>query len=250
MSICAVLVVRLGSSRLPGKAMLPILGKPMIGLMAERIRKASMIDKVVIATSDFLSDDPLQELSLKHGIGCHRGSLENVTERILGAANEYDCETIVELLGDNPLVHANLVDEVVRFYREGGYDYAATVTKEYPTSEHEKRLFSIGVRVQVYSRAAAEDYVTYPEYMNNENKHPCAYLFENPKRYKIGYFEAKEKWAFMNRPELSFAVNYRKNFEMIRSIFEKNYPNDNNFSLEKVFRQLDQDKYLYLLMGN
>ncbi|MEW5948521.1 MAG: hypothetical protein AB1711_03825 [Thermodesulfobacteriota bacterium] len=250
MTIGAFVVARLSSSRLPRKNILGILGKPMIELMAERVQASRLIDKVVIATSTLPSDDPLEELAGRLGIGCYRGSLDNIMERITGAANIYQCDIIVELLGDNPLVHAALIDDVITFFRNGEYDYAATITREYPVIDSEKKLFSLGVRVQVYSAAVGHKYPDYPEYIGNESKHPCAYIFDHPDRFRIGYFEATGKWAFMNRPELTFAVNHRKNFELIRSIFERNYINDRNFSLEKVYEQLDTQKYLYLLMGN
>ena len=156
----------------------------------------------------------------------------------------------MELLGDNPLVHSTLIDDVVEFYKSGGYDYAATATKEYPVLEKKNKLFSIGIRVQVYSAEIAQQWSDYPGYAEDEYKHPTAYIFDHPETYKIGYFEARDRWSFMNRPALTFAVNYQKNFNLIRSIFEKNYPEDPNFALEKVYQQLDEEKHLYLLMGD
>jgi spore coat polysaccharide biosynthesis protein SpsF (cytidylyltransferase family) len=250
MSTGAFLIARLSSSRLPEKGIMRILDKPMIELMVERVQASQLIDKVLIATSTHPSDDPLEELARKLGIGCYRGSLENVMNRITSAANAYDCKTIVELLGDNPLVHSELIDAVIEFYQDGAYDYAATFTKEYPAFDPKKGVFSVGIRVQIYSKAVAKQYVKYPEYISNDSKHPCAYIFEHPETFKVGYFEAKGRWAFMNRPDLTFAVNYRKNFDLIRLIFEKNYAEDKNFSLEKVFKQLDEQRHLYMLMGN
>jgi spore coat polysaccharide biosynthesis protein SpsF (cytidylyltransferase family) len=250
--IDAFIVVRLSSARLPEKAVMEILDKPMIELMVERVRMSHLINKVVIATSVETTDDPLEELSDRLGIGCYRGSLVNVMNRVHKAAEAHNSETIIELLGDNPLVHCDLIDGVVKYYLDGKYDYAATVTREYPVAgiNPKLKLFSVGVRVQVYSRKVAEKYVDYPEYFNNEDKGTTAYIFEHPEIFKVGYFEAKDQWGFMNQSELTFAVNYKKNFDMIRAIFEKNYPGDKNFSLEKVYEQLDKDKALYLLMGN
>ena len=250
MTIGALLVVRLSSTRLPQKGIMKILDKPMMELMIERVQKSELIDKVVITTSTLPSDDPLEDLAKKLKVSCYRGALENVMERISGAAKAYSCDTIVELLGDNPLIHAELIDDVIKFYTNGSYDYAATLTKEYPVSGSDKKLFSTGVRVQVYSKSVDEQYPQYPEYINNNSKHPCAYIFEHPKTFKIGYFEARDKWSFMNRPDLNFAVNYRKNFDLIRTFFETHYPNDNNFSLKKVYDQLDAEKHLYLQMGS
>lgn len=250
MSIGAFLIARMSSSRLPGKCMMKILGKPLIELMVERVEQSEFIDKIVITTSRDSSDEPLKKMAHKLKVSCYRGSLEDLMDRICSAARAYDCDTIIELLGDNPLVHSELVDDVIKFYQDGRYDYAATATKEYPVSSAEKKLFSVGVRVQVYSRAVAEQWINYEEYIGNEDKHPCAFIFEHPKTFKVGYFEAIGKWGFMNKPHFSFAVNYRKNFNLIRTIFEQNYPEGRNFPLKKVYEQLDREVYLLSLMGS
>ena len=248
MSIGALLIARLSSSRLPEKNILPVSGKPMIQQLAERVAKAELVDKVIIATSNLPSDDPLEELANKIGLGCYRGDLDNVMERIVGAADKYQCETIVEILGDNPLVHSELIDDVINLYIKDNLDYAANITTEYTPFSNDKELFSIGLRVQVYSTKVAKLYTKYPDYPDN-GRHPCAYIFDNPDIFKVGYIEAKGKWAFMNRPALNFAVNYPKNFELTKQLYEKNYPGNDNFDLRSVYRQLDEDVSLYELFG-
>ena len=119
MSTGAFLIARLSSSRLPEKSIMRILDKPVIELMVERVQASLLIDKVIIATSTLPSDDPLKELARKLGIGCYRGSLENVMDRIARAAKAYNCDTIVELLGDNLLAHSELIDDVIKFYKDG-----------------------------------------------------------------------------------------------------------------------------------
>jgi len=249
MSIGAFIIARLSSSRLPEKNILEIMGKSMIEKMAERVKAAERVDKVIITTSDQSSDDQLESVSKKNGVGCYRGSLDNIMDRIIKASETYECDTIVELLGDNPLVHSALIDDVVEFFLEGKYDYAATVTREYPVSCSEYKLFPIGVRVQVYSIDAAERYKDYSEYINNKHKHPCSYIFEHPESFRIGYFEAKDKWAFLSRPNLNFAVNYQENLDMIRKIFELCYPQNSNFSMREIIRTINENPDLGSLMG-
>ena len=249
MCVGAFIIARLSSTRLPQKNMQKIMGNPMIEMLVERVKASKTVDKIIITTSSTSSDDQLEELSENLGIGCYRGSLENIMIRIVNASKLHKCDTIIELLGDNPLVHSELIDDVIKYYREGEYDYAATVTKEYPFNR-KKKLFPVGVRVQVYSIVAAEQYVKYPEYIKNENKHPSSYIFEHPDIFSIGYFEAKDKWAFMNRPNLNFAVNYHENLDMIRQIFEKCYSRNPNFSMNDVIQAVDLNQSLKLLMGN
>lgn len=249
MTTGAFIVARLSSSRLPAKNTMKILDIPMISLMIDRVKAAETIDEVIITTSVERSDDPLEELAGKLNVKCHRGPLDNIMERICGAAKSCDCDTIVELLGDNPLVHSDLIDDTVRLYFKNACQYAATVTKEYSVSSSLYRFFSVGLRVQVYNIEAAEAYREYPEYIGDDDKHPCSYIFDHPDRFKIEFLQAEGKWDFMNRPHLNFAVNYKKNFDLVRSIFELQYPQDKNFPLAKVYEQMDQHKHLYTLMG-
>ena len=248
MSIGALIVARLSSKRLPKKNILKVSGMPMIQQLAERVSKSNFVDKVIIATSNLPSDDPLEELAKKIGIGCYRGSLENVMERICETASAYECDTIVEILGDNPLVHSDLIDDVINLYLKEGLDYAANITSEYLPFSEKKSLFSIGLRVQVYSKIVADLYSDYADYPGN-GRHPCAFIFDNPEKFKVNYIEAKGKWSFMNYPQLNFAVNYPKNFELTKKIYEYNYPHDNNFNLQKVYTQLKQQPELFELFG-
>ena len=186
MSIGALIVARLSSKRLPKKNILKVSGMPMIRQLAERVSKSNFVDKVIIATSNLPSDDPLEELAKKIGIGCYRGSLENVMERICETASAYECDTIVEILGDNPLVHADLIDDVINLYLKEGLDYAANITSEYLPFSEKKSLFSIGLRVQVYSKIVADLYSDYADYPGN-GRHPCAFIFDNPEKFKVNY---------------------------------------------------------------
>jgi len=249
MSVGAFIVVQLSSSRLPAKGIMKILEKPMIELMIKRVQHSRRIDKVVITTSQLPSDDPLEELAEQLGVGCYRGALEYVMERISGAAEAFKCDTVVELLGDNPLVHSDLIDDVIDLHTSKECDYTATLTKEYPLSGETFMPFSAGIRVQAYSKNACEKYSEYPDYINNEDKHPCAYIFEHPDTFRLEFLEAVGKWTFLNRPDLNFAVNYKKNFDLVRSVFEMLHPKNANFSLKQVCDLLDRERHLYLQMG-
>lgn len=249
MTVGAFIVARLSSSRLPAKNIMKILEKPMIELMIERVKAAKLVDKIVITTSALPSDDPLEELAKKLDVGCYRGSLENIMERICGAADAYDCDTIVELLGDNPLIHSDLIDDTIALFKSEQHDYCATLTREYELSEQLKSPFILGIRVQVYTSATARKYQDFPDYMENDDIHPSAFIFDHPDAFKCAFLQATGKWSHLNRPDLNFAVNYRKNFEFVRSVFEREYPADADFSLKKVCECLDRHPYLYQLLG-
>lgn len=231
----AILVARMGSSRFPGKSMQPILGKPMVERMVERISKARSVDRLLLATTDRAEDDALASLAARLGIGCHRGSAVDVLGRIRGAAQSAGAQTVVELLGDNPLVHADLIDEVVAFYRAGLFDYAASATTEYPQADNEVRKFPIGIRVQVYSRQTLErcaEFATEPA----DREHATMYIIRHPERFRIGLFEARGRWSGLNRPEMTFAVNLPDDLRRVSRIFELCWPQNPNFTLQSALK--------------
>ncbi|MBM3751965.1 MAG: hypothetical protein FJW21_12425 [Acidimicrobiia bacterium] len=249
MKIATIIACRMGSSRLPGKTALPILGVPMIERMVERVRRSRHVTDVILATSIDPDDDPVEAITKRIGIGCFRGSPEDVLDRIDGAAQSAGADLIVELLGDNPLVHADLIDDVIDYHKGSGNDYSASVTAEYPHAGPEVKKFPVGIRVQVFPPAILHDSAvraTDPYHRENST----TFLYEHPDLYRLGYLQAEGKWAALHRPELTFAVNFRRNFDLVSAIFERNYSRDPNFTLFDVIRTFDTDPALKALMGN
>mgnify|MGYP001220661271 CR=1 FL=1 len=243
----ALLVARLSSSRLPRKNILPIVSKPMIELLYERVSYSKNLSKIVICTSDEKSDDELEDLCLQRGWDCFRGSLDDIMLRQVKAAEKYNIENIVEILGDNPLVHSEIIDSVISLYDHSDCDYSANLTKEYEGILPANKLFSVGLRVQVYKTKIAETYKSF-EVHKNPDLHPSSFIY-NSEEFKSKFLEADDEWSYLNRPDLNFAVNYPKNFLLARLIFESIYHNDKNFDLKKVFSLLDSQPYLYNLFG-
>jgi spore coat polysaccharide biosynthesis protein SpsF len=248
MKTCVLLAARMGSSRFPGKTLAPMGGKPMVERMIDRVRRARHVDGVMIATTDRAEDDQLEAFAGSIGAGCHRGSADDVLGRITGAAKAADADRIIELLGDNPLVHARLIDDVVDFFDEGQYDYAATVTNEYPHADPEVRRFPIGIRVQVLPRSTLERC----EQLATEarhREHSTDYIYENPDVFRLGYFQATGSWAALNRPELTFAVNLPENLKMLNALLD--YCGENaDPTLQQVVEAFDALPAVHRLMGN
>ena len=248
MSNVAFIMARLSSKRLPAKNLMEIVDKPMIQHLVNRIKKAKSIDKVVIATSDHPSDHALEEFAQKEGIDIWRGSLDNMMERLLGAVEHFGATNIIEILGDNPLVHSDLIDDTFEFYKNGNYDCATTLTNEFPQVDTALKRFAIGIRVQIYKASVARDYKQYPDYFD-DSKHFSSYMFDYSQKYKAGYFEATGKWDRLCLPELNFAVNYRKNFNFVERVFENNYRRDDNFTLFDVVKDMEADPKMKNLLG-
>jgi len=245
----ALIIARLSSSRLPKKNMMLIEGKPMIAHLIERIKNSKFIDEIVITTSDDISDDDLETFAKENRVSIFRGSLQDVMQRTIDAAKHFQATNIVEILGDNPLVHHELIDHVGELFIKTHSDYSATATKEYSFCDSVKlNLFSIGVRVQIYKSDIA---YRYPEFKKSikEDHHPSSFIFNNPEIFKLSFLEANGQWSFLNKPDVNFAVNYQKNFEFMKKVFSTLYASDHIFSLKEVIELINKDPRLLSLLG-
>ena len=109
----AIIQARLSSSRLPGKVMKPLAGRPMIWHIVQRARACQRVDHVVVATSVEPSDDPLAAYCTQADIPCHRGSLNNVLSRYLEVLHAHPHPYVVRITGDCPLIDPSFIDRQI-----------------------------------------------------------------------------------------------------------------------------------------
>ena len=181
--IGCLIIARLSSSRLPQKNVLELNNIPMIVNLHDRIKKSKFIDRIIICTSDDVTDDPLEVISKKNNLLIYRGSLNNIMERVCSAAFKFKLENIVEILGDNPLIDSELIDCVIQYYLENNLDYACNISKDYQKELLLKKYkcFPIGLRVQIYKEKIAKQYTNF---LNKVfvSDHPTNFIFENKKK--------------------------------------------------------------------
>lgn len=129
----AILQARMSSSRLPGKVLMPLAGRPLIAFMIERVRRASAIDDLILATSVEASDDPLVDAAERIGVGVVRGPLDDVLARFGMAAELANADIVVRLTGDCPLIDPAVIDRVIAKIASGEALYASNcVPATYP----------------------------------------------------------------------------------------------------------------------
>ena len=116
----ATIQARTGSSRLPGKVLRDVDGKPLLQRQIERIQRSERIDRIIIATSNGAQDDALEALAEKMGIGCFRGSEDDVIGRVCGALRAFDVEVHAEFMGDNSIPDPRVIDRVIDTFFELG----------------------------------------------------------------------------------------------------------------------------------
>jgi spore coat polysaccharide biosynthesis protein SpsF len=227
MKIVATIEARMTSSRLPGKILRPILGRPTLQLLIERLSLSQYIDDIVVATTINDADDPTEDLAKRLGVGCYRGSEDDVLDRVLKAAQAYQADIIVEITGDCPLLDPAVIDRLIGIYLEGGYDYVSNTLKEtYPN----------GLDSQVFSRKTLEIVAELTQ-DPVDHEHVSIYIYEHPERFRLFNLESnlpKKYWG------ARLTVDTNEDFEVIRNIYEELYPKNPEFTLEDIIDLLEK----------
>ena len=218
MKILAIIQARASSSRLPGKVLKTILGKTLLELQIERVLRSKYIDKLIVATSTWNEDDPIEEICKKVGIDCFRGNLNNVLDRFYKAACGFKPQHVVRLTGDCPLSDSKVIDDVIELYFDGEYDYATNAVK--PT-------FPDGLDIEIFSFAALKDAYENAE-LPSHLEHVTPYIRECGNNY-IGHYETDFDYSY-----LRWTVDEPEDFVLVKHVFEKLYPFDPFFSWKRV----------------
>jgi len=229
--LIATIEVRVGSTRLPGKAIKKIVDKPMLEIMIERVKRAHFIEEIIVATSLNPKDDIIENLAHKLNVKYFRGSEDDVLERVLKAAQKYNGKHIVELWGDSPLIDPTIIDQAIGYYRKGDFDCIGTcLNKKFP--------LGMGVLIFPTSILGEVSRIT-NDPVDRENV--SNYIYEHPDKYKIGNLPCPPE---LNRPEIRLSVDEITDFELVKIIYENLAPRNPFFSTIDIIRFLDENPHL------
>jgi len=210
----------MNSTRLQGKVLREINGRPMLSYMLERASAAHNIDKVILATSVDPSDDPVAEFCEKNDILYHRGSLEDVLDRYYQTALKFKADVIVRLTGDCPLIDPNVIDDVIAAYKREGRDYV--------TNALSPRTVPDGMDVEIFSFRNLER-VWREAKKPSEREHVTFYFWKNPEIFSFYKYDIEEDLSGYR-----LTVDYPEDFEVVKSIFNALYPKNTLFSMEDI----------------
>ena len=227
MRIVSTIEARIGSTRLPEKTRKEIVGKPMLELLIERLKRARKIDEIVVATTTEPEDKVITELAERVGVKWFRGSSEDVLDRVLQAAKAYKADIIVEMTGDNPLLDPELVDEAISLYLKGNYDYVSNAIKEtYPD----------GLNVQVFSVKVLDEVARITnDPADRENV--SLYIYEHPEKYRLYNMEAPPEYY---HPEYRWTVDTEEDLQFVTAVYENLYYKKPDFSLADIMQLLKE----------
>ena len=229
----AIIQARMGSSRLPGKVLMDIAGRPMLGWVFERASQASRVDAVVLATTTDPSDDPVAAYCQSHGYAFTRGSLGDVLDRYYQAARVNHAEVVVRITADCPLIDPGLIDDVIGVFlgappqiasrleiseagdpglRQAAYPFDFAANRLPPPFT---RSYPIGLDVEVCSFQALER--AWKETSQGyEREHVMPYLYSQPGRFRFVQLHHAPDYG-----SLRWTVDTPQDLSLIRAIFQR-----------------------------
>jgi spore coat polysaccharide biosynthesis protein SpsF len=219
------------STRLPGKVLLPIEGKPMILQQIERLQRCQTLEQIVVATSVDPSDDPLVEVLTEAGIECVRGPLDDVLARFVLVLKQYKADVVVRLTGDCPLACPEIVDQVVDAFHASSADYLSnTLLPTYPDGLDvevltSQTLFEIG------------DLSADPD----EHEHVTLGIYRRPDRFRVANFVDPEG---SDRSRLRWTVDNEGDFAFVSKIYSHFLPAKPNFDYADIVHFLETNPHL------
>jgi len=229
--VVAVIQVRMGSTRLPKKALMKIHGKTAIEWIQYRLSFCDEVDQVVLSTSDTLENDPLETLANELGMEYYRGSEADLVDRMYRTAKKFHADAIVRITADCPLVDPDIVDELVRVYRENS-DGVDHVTNIFPPT------YPDGLDVEVMplsTLARLHREVTNPLY----REWICTTIMEHPDEYTI-----------LNRPyvknisDIRMTLDFPEDLTLIEEIFVALHTEGSIFGLREILDLFEKDPRL------
>ena len=221
MKIYAIIQARMSSTRLPGKILMELYGKPVIQNIVERVGRCEKINEVVVATSSDVTDDSVATFLQNHNINVFRGDLDNVLSRYYHCAKDYGADCVIRLTGDNALVDSEIIDEAIDIYQKNSIDYL-----DY------KSTLPLGMAVEIFSFDALEK-----AYMGAENteclEHVTPYMRENPHVFSImSYINPSDE----DHSNLRFTMDTMEDYEFVSCIYS--YFRGNMFNYNDVLEVL------------
>jgi len=208
MKRAVIIQARMTSTRLPGKVLMDLAGRPMLAQQIRRLREARRVDDIVVATSTLSTDDPVAACAGREGIGAFRGDERDVLKRFAGAAAHVGADLAVRVTGDCPLIDPGEVDRVIQALedRRGEFDYASNVIERtFPRGLDTEALYRDTLeRVERLGRSPeAREHVTW--FINRERPELFA-------RHSVKDGE--------NNSDLRWTVDTADDLELIRKIYQ------------------------------
>ena len=223
MKVGAIIFSRISSNRLPGKALLDISGRTLLGRVLDRTKAIEGINEVIISTSSEKEDDLIEQFAKKEKVETYRGSLENVVERALETCSKYNLDKFARICGDRPFFDPKLVSKLIKIHNELDLDIATTT---FPSS------YPSGLNGEVINTRALSKVF---KKINNKDdlEHLTSYFYKNSSNFSIRNISAPKN---LKLNDLSLSIDTKEDLDRAIWISEKLSESNDYDNLEQLVK--------------
>jgi len=223
--VVAVIQARMGSRRLPGKSLAEIEERPMLWHVIHRVKRATLIDRVVVATSTATADDAIERMCRENNVPCYRGSEYDVLDRFYHAARAEKAAQVVRITADCPLIDPEVIDRVVRRFQRGDLDYASNaMVRSYPD----------GLDTEIFSFSALER-AWHEAGKASEREHVTPYL--RSEKFRTANVESGSISMYQH---YRWTVDEVEDLEFIRAVY-KAFRGQESFGMKDVLQLIEKN---------
>ena len=227
MRAVAIVQARMGSSRLPGKVLKPLVGRPMLWHIVDRLRHAPAVAMVGVATSDQETDRPLRDFCAAAGIEVFAGDERDVLDRFYRAAVALGGDPLVRITADCPFVDPEIVDKLIGMYGAGQYDHIGVATGAV-AFKHVGARYPDGLDAECIRFAALER--AHQEAREpSDREHVTPYLYRVEGRFRNGMLLADE-----DHGALRWTVDHEADFQVVQAVYEALWRPDRPFVMRDI----------------
>jgi spore coat polysaccharide biosynthesis protein SpsF len=217
--VLAFIQARMGSTRLPAKALLDLAGRPALAHVIERLKHSRLTSESIVTTTISRDDLPIVGLCADLGIRVYCGHEDDPLERYYQAARLFGADHVVRIKGDCPAIDPDVVDQAIRLHLQTGADYTGnTLERSYP----------VGQDVEILTRRTLEQ-VWREAGLRSEREHLTLYIPSHPERFRISHLKqaadhSAKRWT----------LDYPEDYELLKRIFDALYPHDPLFGMGAI----------------
>jgi spore coat polysaccharide biosynthesis protein SpsF len=234
MKTLVIIQARLGSTRLPGKILRPLAGKPLLARMIERVRHARTPFDVAVATTTDQADDPVRELCRSLGVDCYSGHPLDLLDRHFRCALERDAQNVVKIPSDCPLIDPDVIDLVLAYFNASypKYDYVSNLHPPTFPDGNDVEIMKMSVLQQAWCHADK----------GFEREHTTPYIWERPDVFRIGNVTLpNQNYSVTHR----WTIDYEEDYQLISAIFSALYrPDQPLFRMSQILTLLEENPQL------
>jgi glutamate-1-semialdehyde aminotransferase/spore coat polysaccharide biosynthesis protein SpsF (cytidylyltransferase family) len=234
--IAAILQARMGSSRLPGKTLVDVAGRPLLGHLVDRARRIPGLERVIIATTDRPADRAILDFAAAEGLAAYAGSEDDVLDRFYQAAARFGVSVVVRVTPDCPLLDPAVAGLVLARYLEarGGLDYAGNTQPPTFPDGQDTEVFSAEALARAWREAG----------LRSEREHVTPYIWKHPDRFRLANVRHAEDLSV-----LRWTVDEAADLEFVRAVYAR-LGADREFGMDEILALLRREPALSAINGS